>query len=187
MGRCLWENPKIPLLIVIHPSPLFRLPSPQPKPLSFPISKAAAAAVTAAKTQVSRDKERSKQVSRNREMGGRGRSRTQRKHFRQSRENVWKRPKPDDSANATPADANSNIHRGWEPFATQNPAFDEYYKVSKSMTAKEIYCLRIVETGFVLSCVFLWWGINVTSLYIIAWICIWERIGARNCVAWRMG
>lgn len=48
--------------------------------------------------------------------GGKGRSRTQRKHFRQNRENVWKRSKSDDNS-------------GWEPFATQNPSFDEYYKV----------------------------------------------------------
>ncbi|KAK6125801.1 hypothetical protein DH2020_040457 [Rehmannia glutinosa] len=70
-------------------------------------------------------------------MGGRGRSRTQRKHFRQSRENVWKRPKSDDSTNATPDDANSNRHPGWEPFATQNPSFDEYYKEQEIVSADE--------------------------------------------------
>ncbi|KAJ1381984.1 hypothetical protein SESBI_44639 [Sesbania bispinosa] len=56
-------------------------------------------------------------------MGGR-RSRTQRKHFQQGRENVWKqkRPKPDhSSANPT-----------WTPFAIENPAFDHYYKASHS-------------------------------------------------------
>nr|GMD56419.1 tRNA (cytosine(34)-C(5))-methyltransferase-like isoform X1 [Ipomoea batatas] len=68
-------------------------------------------------------------------MGGRGRSRTQRKHFRQSRDNVWKRSKFDaqqPSGNSTAADAGENGNRNskpaWEPFATQNPAFDEYYK-----------------------------------------------------------
>ncbi|XP_020233288.1 tRNA (cytosine(34)-C(5))-methyltransferase [Cajanus cajan] len=54
--------------------------------------------------------------------GGRGgRSRTQRKHFRQSRENVWKRSKPDH-------DPSSTENPSWTPFATQNDAFDFYYK-----------------------------------------------------------
>lgn len=59
-------------------------------------------------------------------MGGGGkegrsyRSRTQRKHFKQSRENVWKRSKSDPSSAENPT---------WQPFATQNPSFDEYYKV----------------------------------------------------------
>ncbi|KAK4417055.1 RNA cytosine-C(5)-methyltransferase NSUN2 [Sesamum alatum] len=70
-------------------------------------------------------------------MGGRGRSRTQRKHFRQSRENVWKRPKSDDSTNAAPDDANSGRDPSWEPFATQNPAFDEYYKEQEIVPAEE--------------------------------------------------
>lgn len=62
-------------------------------------------------------------------MGGGGRegrsyrSRTQRKHFKQSRENVWKRPKPD------PSSTDSTDNPAWQPFATQNPSFDEYYKV----------------------------------------------------------
>ncbi|OMO73060.1 Bacterial Fmu (Sun)/eukaryotic nucleolar NOL1/Nop2p [Corchorus olitorius] len=58
-------------------------------------------------------------------MGGRRGSRTQRKHFKQSRENVWKRPKTDSSSD--PNNPNSNTHH-WQPFATQNPSFDEYYK-----------------------------------------------------------
>lgn len=63
-------------------------------------------------------------------MGGRGRSRTQRKHFREGRENVWKRSKSDGSAVAAPAaDANTGGNVPWEPFKTQNLAFDEYYKV----------------------------------------------------------
>ncbi|KAL2343084.1 hypothetical protein Fmac_004369 [Flemingia macrophylla] len=54
--------------------------------------------------------------------GGRGgRSRTQRKHFRQSRENVWKRSKADE-------DPSSAQNPSWTPFATQNDAFDLYYK-----------------------------------------------------------
>ncbi|KAL0285228.1 UNVERIFIED_CONTAM: RNA cytosine-C(5)-methyltransferase NSUN2 [Sesamum angustifolium] len=70
-------------------------------------------------------------------MGGRGRSRTQRKHFRQSRENVWKRPKSDDATNATPDDANNGRDPAWEPFATQNLAFDEYYKEQEIVPAEE--------------------------------------------------
>ncbi|XP_065632903.1 uncharacterized protein LOC111994621 [Quercus suber] len=65
--------------------------------------------------------------------GGRGRSRTQRKHFKQSRENVWKRPKSDPSSednnnNNNNNNGNDNRDPHWQPFATQNPAFDEYYK-----------------------------------------------------------
>ncbi|XP_057783832.1 multisite-specific tRNA:(cytosine-C(5))-methyltransferase-like [Salvia miltiorrhiza] len=72
-------------------------------------------------------------------MGGRGRSRTQRKHFSQNRENVWKRPKSDGSAIDTPADANNGgkVHKHWEPFETQNLAFDEYYKVQGIVSAEE--------------------------------------------------
>lgn len=61
-------------------------------------------------------------------MGGGGRegrsyrSRTQRKHFKQSRENVWKRSKSD-------PDSTDGHASPWQPFATQNPSFDEYYKV----------------------------------------------------------
>ncbi|XP_043689984.1 RNA cytosine-C(5)-methyltransferase NSUN2-like [Telopea speciosissima] len=51
-------------------------------------------------------------------MGGR-RGRTQRKHFRQPRENVWKKNRSDN-----PSSESST----WEPFATQNLAFEEYYR-----------------------------------------------------------
>ncbi|XP_060186199.1 uncharacterized protein LOC132615602 [Lycium barbarum] len=67
-------------------------------------------------------------------MGGRGRSRTQRKHFRQNRDNVWKRSKHDDSEQQDNVTTNDDDNKEqpskkhWEPFATQNPAFDDYYK-----------------------------------------------------------
>lgn len=74
--------------------------------------------------------------------GGRGRggrTRTQRRHFKQNRENVWKRSKSDpssandnDNNNNGNDNGNSNGNGGysnWEPFATQNPTFDDYYKV----------------------------------------------------------
>ncbi|KAJ0096750.1 hypothetical protein Patl1_28232 [Pistacia atlantica] len=70
-------------------------------------------------------------------MGGGGRegrsyrSRTQRKHFKQSRENVWKRSKADPSA------PDSTDNPSWQPFATQNPAFDEYYKAQGIVAAEE--------------------------------------------------
>ncbi|RZB96737.1 tRNA (cytosine(34)-C(5))-methyltransferase isoform B [Glycine soja] len=55
--------------------------------------------------------------------GGRGgRSRTQRKHFRQSRDNVWKRSKSD------PNPSSNENNPPWTPFATENAAFDFYYK-----------------------------------------------------------
>ncbi|KAK9949491.1 hypothetical protein M0R45_005009 [Rubus argutus] len=57
---------------------------------------------------------------------GRGGSRTQRRHFRQNRENVWKRTKPDPSSESN--NENNGGDPSWQPFATQNPAFEEYYK-----------------------------------------------------------
>ncbi|KAL6225154.1 hypothetical protein ACLB2K_004006 [Fragaria x ananassa] len=57
---------------------------------------------------------------------GRGGSRTQRRHFRQNRENVWKRNKPDPSSE-NPTENNGG-DPSWQPFATQSLAFEEYYK-----------------------------------------------------------
>ncbi|KAJ4966009.1 hypothetical protein NE237_017858 [Protea cynaroides] len=51
-------------------------------------------------------------------MGGK-RGRTQRKHFKQTRENVWKKNRSDNPSSDGPP---------WEPFATQNLAFEEYYR-----------------------------------------------------------
>ena len=59
-------------------------------------------------------------------MGGRRGSRTQRKHFKQGRENVWKRTETDSSSDPNKPNYNNP---GWQPFATQNASFDEYYKV----------------------------------------------------------
>lgn len=70
-------------------------------------------------------------------MGGKGRggrARTQRKHFRDNRENVWKRPKPDPNAANGNKDGNGNP---WEPFESQSPAFNEYYKEQGIVTAEE--------------------------------------------------
>ncbi|GLU13090.1 hypothetical protein SLE2022_297370 [Rubroshorea leprosula] len=68
-------------------------------------------------------------------MGRRGRgSRTQRKHFKESRENVWKRPKTDPSSD--PNNPNGD-NPSWQPFATQNPAFDEYYKEQGIVSPEE--------------------------------------------------
>jgi multisite-specific tRNA:(cytosine-C5)-methyltransferase len=63
--------------------------------------------------------------SRESTMGGRGKSRTQRKHFRQNRENVWKRSKPDPDPSLS-SDKSQTTH--WTPFSTENPSFDSYYK-----------------------------------------------------------
>ncbi|XP_057492702.1 uncharacterized protein LOC130778213 isoform X1 [Actinidia eriantha] len=72
-------------------------------------------------------------------MGGRGRSRTQRKHFRQSRDNVWKRSRSDSQQDEenTNTTKNPNPHHNWEPFATQNPSFDEYYKEQGIVSPEE--------------------------------------------------
>ncbi|KZV53762.1 tRNA (cytosine(34)-C(5))-methyltransferase [Dorcoceras hygrometricum] len=68
-------------------------------------------------------------------MGGRGRSRTQRKHFHQSRENVWKRPKSDGSTVGTSDDVKRD--NPWEPFTAENPGFDEYYKEQEIVPSEE--------------------------------------------------
>ncbi|CAN4097302.1 unnamed protein product [Withania somnifera] len=82
-------------------------------------------------------------------MGGRGRSRTQRKHFAQSRENNWKYSinGSEHQQNAT-ADSNNrgNSNHTWKPFVTQNLAFEQYYKEQGIVPAEEwntfMDCLR---------------------------------------------
>ncbi|XVE83107.1 hypothetical protein DITRI_Ditri16bG0060900 [Diplodiscus trichospermus] len=71
-------------------------------------------------------------------MGGRRGSRTQRKHFKQSRENVWKQPdaRPETCSSSGPNNPNSN-NSGWQPFAIQNPSFDEYYKQQGIVSPEE--------------------------------------------------
>ncbi|XP_064974001.1 uncharacterized protein LOC135584442 isoform X1 [Musa acuminata AAA Group] len=58
--------------------------------------------------------------------GGRKRGRTQRRHFKQSRENVWKHETKQSRSDDPSAEGESNPT--WQPFATQNPGFEEYYK-----------------------------------------------------------
>ncbi|CAL9127234.1 unnamed protein product [Musa textilis] len=58
--------------------------------------------------------------------GGRKRGRTQRRHFKQSRENVWKHETKQSRSDDRSAEGESNPT--WQPFATQNPGFEEYYK-----------------------------------------------------------
>ncbi|KAJ4902772.1 S-adenosyl-L-methionine-dependent methyltransferases superfamily protein [Raphanus sativus] len=64
---------------------------------------------------------------------GRQRGRSQRKHFKESRENVWKRPKSDAPDNNAVADDKPT----WEPFLTDNPNFEEYYKEQGIVKAEE--------------------------------------------------
>ncbi|KAE9601260.1 hypothetical protein Lal_00023711 [Lupinus albus] len=70
-------------------------------------------------------------------MGRGGKSRTQRKHFRQSRENVWKRSKTD--PNSSPNDENriQTNPNPWTPFATENRSFDNYYKEQRIVNEQE--------------------------------------------------
>ncbi|XP_020675074.2 tRNA (cytosine(34)-C(5))-methyltransferase [Dendrobium catenatum] len=64
--------------------------------------------------------------------GGQKRGRTQRRHFRQGRENVWKydnkRTRSDEDATVEDPSANPNPNPSWEPFSTKNLGFEEYYK-----------------------------------------------------------
>ncbi|KAL3527620.1 hypothetical protein ACH5RR_012276 [Cinchona calisaya] len=84
-------------------------------------------------------------------MGGRNRSRTQRRHFKEGRENVWKRNKSDSEKQQQQQqqqdnNKNNNPIPTWEPFATQNPSFDEYYKEQGIVPEEEwdafMACLR---------------------------------------------
>lgn len=70
--------------------------------------------------------------------GGQKRGRTQRRHFKQSRDNVWKhnnnpkKTRPVDEANNDDPNSNPNPNPNpntkWEPFISQNTGFEEYYK-----------------------------------------------------------
>ncbi|KAF8404637.1 hypothetical protein HHK36_009525 [Tetracentron sinense] len=61
--------------------------------------------------------------------GGQKRGRTQRRQFRESRENVWKKSRSDNPS--------SNNNSTWEPFATQNLAFELYYKEQGIVSEEE--------------------------------------------------
>lgn len=60
--------------------------------------------------------------------GGQKRGRTQRRHFRQGRENVWKHNNPKKTRSEDDQNPNPNPNGNWEPFISQNPGFEEYYK-----------------------------------------------------------
>ncbi|KAF8694739.1 hypothetical protein HU200_037825 [Digitaria exilis] len=67
--------------------------------------------------------------------GGRKRGRTQRRHFKQGRENVWKH-----NPQRPPAGEGGEGREGnpsWQPFATENPAFEEYYKAQQIIPEEE--------------------------------------------------
>ncbi|CAM0951796.1 unnamed protein product [Alopecurus aequalis] len=63
--------------------------------------------------------------------GGRKRGRSQRRHFKEERENVWK-----DNPKRPPAAA-AGEGNGWQPFATENPAFEDYYKGQQIVPEEE--------------------------------------------------
>ncbi|CAA7019820.1 unnamed protein product [Microthlaspi erraticum] len=66
---------------------------------------------------------------------GRQRGRSQRKHFKESRENAWKRPKSDPTVDASGNAAPEKP--SWEPILTDNPNFEEYYKEQGIVKAEE--------------------------------------------------
>ncbi|KAL9660750.1 hypothetical protein QQ045_025567 [Rhodiola kirilowii] len=76
-------------------------------------------------------------------MGGRGRgnnrARTQRKHFRQSRENVWRDDSKRDNRNEGngSGEGNNNSNKSWAPFETENSAFAEYYTEQGTIAPEE--------------------------------------------------
>ncbi|KAJ9564686.1 hypothetical protein OSB04_000652 [Centaurea solstitialis] len=71
-------------------------------------------------------------------MGGRGRSRrTQRKHFRDGRENVWKNNNNKSDEQNETNNENNKPTTHWQPFAIENKFFDEYYKEQGIVPSEE--------------------------------------------------
>ncbi|CAL5073838.1 unnamed protein product [Urochloa decumbens] len=68
--------------------------------------------------------------------GGRKRGRTQRRHFKQGRENVWKH-NPQRPPAGEGGDEGREGNPSWQPFATENPAFEEYYKEQQIIPEEE--------------------------------------------------
>ncbi|CAN6218030.1 unnamed protein product [Urochloa humidicola] len=68
--------------------------------------------------------------------GGRKRGRTQRRHFKQGRENVWKH-NPQRPAACEGGGEGREGNPSWQPFATENPAFEEYYKEQQIIPEEE--------------------------------------------------
>lgn len=81
-------------------------------------------------------------------MGGRGRGnkrgRTQRRDFRDGRPNEWKRSRPEQSAPAAGAPANSE--GGWIPFLMESTSFEHFYKVCSSSLSQYLALLRTLKT-----------------------------------------
>ncbi|KAL6656177.1 hypothetical protein ACP70R_007003 [Stipagrostis hirtigluma subsp. patula] len=71
--------------------------------------------------------------------GGRKRGRTQRRHFKQGRENVWKHnpQRPPAAAAGSEGGEGREGNPSWQPFATENPAFEEYYKEQRIIPEEE--------------------------------------------------
>lgn len=65
---------------------------------------------------------------------GQKRGRTQRKHFKENRENLWKHSNDGDNRAGVVASQSNNHNPSWEPFNTENPGFEEYYKVISFVT-----------------------------------------------------
>ncbi|CAN6182617.1 unnamed protein product [Urochloa humidicola] len=68
--------------------------------------------------------------------GGRKRGPTQRRHFKQGRENVWKH-NPQRPAAGEGGGEGREGNPSWQPFATENPAFEEYYKEQQIIPEEE--------------------------------------------------
>ncbi|MCO5599395.1 hypothetical protein L7F22_053497 [Adiantum nelumboides] len=64
-----------------------------------------------------------------RNRGGQKRGRTQRRHFRDGRQDVWKKQRS--------ADDNEEKRGGWDPFVTESPAFELYYKEQRIVPEEE--------------------------------------------------
>ncbi|CAA6665001.1 unnamed protein product [Spirodela intermedia] len=77
---------------------------------------------------------------------GQKRGRTQRKHFKENRENLWKYSNDGDNRAGDVASQSNSHNPSWEPFNTENQAFEEYYKeqgiVSEEEWSKFISFLR---------------------------------------------
>lgn len=61
-----------------------------------------------------------------RNRGGQKRGRTQRRHFKDGRENAWKKPRGEEDAEG--GGPQREAGGGWDPFVTESTVFEQYYK-----------------------------------------------------------
>lgn len=78
--------------------------------------------------------------------GGNKRGRTQRRDFRDGRPNVWKKSRPEPSADQP--DAQPSSETGWMPFVMESTSFELFYKVLNSLISRPILLTLLESRSF---------------------------------------